>query len=66
MLKYKIYDNNTKIQTNDYLKYFFLDLLDAKIFKTSSNESSLHMSFSIDIIVNEFNLFSICVDLVDF
>jgi hypothetical protein len=33
MLKYKIYGNNTKIQTNDYLKYFFLDLFDAKVSK---------------------------------
>jgi hypothetical protein len=38
MLKYKIYGNNTKIQTNDYLKYFFLVLIDAKVSKTSSNE----------------------------
>lgn len=66
MLKYKIHGNNTKIQTNNYIKYFFLDLLDAKVSKTSSNESFLHMSFSIDIIVNTFNLSSICVDLSRF
>jgi len=66
MLKYKIYGNNTKIQINDYLKYFFLDLLDAKLSKISSNESFLHMSFLIDISVNAFNLSSICVDLSRF
>lgn len=36
--------NNTKIQTNDYLfKIFFLNLLDAKIFKTSLNESFFYI-----------------------
>lgn len=56
-----------KIQTNDYLEYFFLDSLDANVSKTSSNESFLHISFSIDMIVNAFNLSSsICVDLSRF
>jgi hypothetical protein len=35
-------------KTNKYLKMFFLDLFDVKVSKTSSNESILHMSFSID------------------
>jgi hypothetical protein len=42
----------TKIKINDYLKFFFLYLLNEKVSKMLSNY--LHMSLSIDI-VNAYN-----------
>lgn len=58
-----------KIQTNWLFKIFFLDLLDAKISKTSSNESFLDVIFKfsiVDIITNVLNLYSLCIDLSRF
>lgn len=45
-----VINNNTKLQTNVF-KIFFLDLLDAKVSKTSTDEIFLHnISFLIVII----------------